>query len=94
MSAEKTATVIETYDTPMKLYKAFVEAEAREAHERAMEAKALQEGEASGKGKGRKKKSSVVPASLLLTQLPGSGRRHIGEALSTKVYELFRAEEY
>jgi crossover junction endonuclease MUS81 len=94
MSAEKTATIIKAYDTPIRLYRAFLDAEAREICERALQAKALQEAEASGNGKGRKKKSSIVPASLLLTQLPGSGRRHIGDALSTKVYELFRAQRY
>lgn len=90
MSAEKVSTVLEVYDTPFSLHRAFKAAEEREQNELALESQlALCE-----PAKGRKKKSAVVPARLMLTGLEGKGRRHIGDALSTQVYNLFRAEAY
>lgn len=90
MSAEKVSVVIEKYDTPFSLDRAFKAAEEQERRELALEA-SLAKPSVAGK---RKKKSTVMPAKLMLTNLEGKGRRHIGDALSTQVYELFRGEEY
>lgn len=93
MSAEKVSVVIETYDTPFSLHLAFKNAEERERRELALEA-SMSECPVGTKGTGRKKRSTVVPARLMLTKLEGKGRRHIGDALSTHVYDLFRSEGY
>lgn len=91
MSAEKAATVLEHYDTPRRLWDAFRDAEVVEAQERAAETEQLV---ASSNGKGRKKKSQVIPAKHMLTRLPANGRREIKCALSEQVYDLFMADEY
>ena len=84
MSAEKCSNIIDSYDTPFALWQAFIAAEEGEAEDRRKEAEDL---------RGRKK-SQVIPARHILTRLPGTGRRHIGEALSTKIYEIFRGSKY
>lgn len=88
MSAEKAATIIEHYDTPRRLWDAFRDAEELEVHERAAEEAML----SAGTGKGRKKKSQVIPARLMLTRLPAKGRREIKDALAGQVYDLFMTD--
>lgn len=91
LSAEKVAAILEEYDTPKQLYHAFIEAEEIEGQERAAEEEMAANGTLP---KGRKKKSVIIPASLMLTRLGGNGRREIKNALATQLYELFRAQEY
>lgn len=91
LSPEKVSAILEVYDTPIALWGAFLEAEQLERDERIRE----EEEAATGKGKGRKKKSTVPLAKHMFTRLPNvRGRRKIGEALSEKIYDIFRSEEY
>ena len=96
LSAEKVAALMKHYRTPVSLYNAFVEAEAREQLE--LEADAaeldLEATNGKGKGKGRAKKARVVPAEHMLTMLPGEGRKKIGVAMSEKIYHLFMDPSY
>ena len=87
MSAEKCSNIIGSYDTPLSLCQAFIAAEEEEAKDRQKEAEDL------GGMRGRRK-CQVIPARHMLTRLSGTGRRHIGEALSTKIYEIFRGSKY
>lgn len=99
LSPEKVAAIIDLYDTPKALWESFAAAEEEEDIERQRE---NEEGVArlaanggKEKGKGRGKRSAVIPAKHMLTRMPnGIGRRKIGAALSEKVYELFRAHSY
>lgn len=91
LSPEKVSAILEHYDTPIAFWGALLEAEQLERDERIREE---EEQAATGKGKGRKK-STVPLAKHMLTRLPNvKGRRKIGEALSEKIYDIFRAEEY
>ncbi|KAF8217721.1 ERCC4 domain-containing protein [Mycena galopus ATCC 62051] len=92
MSAEKVGAVIERWDTPRALWEAFCAAQEAEAE--ALEREAAAAG--PSKGKGRKKKSEVPEARLMLQGVGSAegGSRAIGQALSTKLYELFMSENY
>ncbi|KAJ7512447.1 hypothetical protein B0H11DRAFT_2182776 [Mycena galericulata] len=97
MSAEKVGAVVERWDTPRALWEAFRLAEVEEREGRAREA-AEEAAATSGpaKGKGRKKKSAVLEAKLMLQGVGGAdgGVRAIGPALSSKLYELLMAQDY
>ncbi|KAJ7636921.1 hypothetical protein FB45DRAFT_907731 [Roridomyces roridus] len=97
MSPEKVGAVIERWGTPRELWEAFRDAQKEEDKARRIEA-AEQEAAARGpaKGKGRKKKSNVLEAQLMLQGVGGAegGMRAIGPTLSMKLYELFMAMEY
>ncbi|KAG8887491.1 Crossover junction endonuclease mus81, partial [Tulasnella sp. 408] len=86
LSPEKVAAIIDLYDTPKALWESFAAAEEEEDIERQREnEEAVARQAASGgieKGKGRGKRSAVVPAKHMLTRMPnGIGRRKIGAAL-------------
>ncbi|KAJ6469446.1 restriction endonuclease type II-like protein [Mycena sanguinolenta] len=97
MSAEKVGAVVDRWDTPRALWQAFRAAQETEQEALAVEAAAadvLAAGPA--KGKGRKKKSALPEARLMLQGVGGAegGARAIGQALSSKLYELFMSEDY
>ncbi|KAJ7253734.1 hypothetical protein B0H12DRAFT_1291882 [Mycena haematopus] len=97
MSAEKVGAVIERWDTPRALWEAFRDAQEAEQEARAVEAAAADVLAAGpSKGKGRKKKSAVPEAKLMLQGVGGAegGARAIGSALSSKLYKLFMLEDY
>ncbi|KAF7338714.1 ERCC4 domain-containing protein [Mycena sanguinolenta] len=97
MSAEKVGAVVDRWDTPRALWQAFRAAQEAEQEALAVEAAAADVLAAGpSKGKGRKKKSTVPEARLMLQGVGGAegGARAIGQALSTKLYELFMSEDY
>ncbi|KAJ7928153.1 ERCC4 domain-containing protein [Mycena leptocephala] len=95
MSAEKVGAVVEQWDTPRALWEAFREAQIAEQDALAWEAAEAEAAAPKGKGKG-KKKSTVREARLMLQGVGGAegGVRAIGQALSTKLYDLFMSEDY
>ncbi|KAJ7098269.1 ERCC4 domain-containing protein [Mycena epipterygia] len=92
MSAEKVGAVVERWDTPRALWEAFRAAQLEEC------ARAREQAEevAGAKGKGKKKKSAVPEARMMLQGVGGAdgGVRAIGPALSSKLYDLFMAQDY
>ncbi|KAF7348560.1 ERCC4 domain-containing protein [Mycena venus] len=100
MSAEKVGAVIKQWDTPRALWEAFRAAQEAEqdglAWEAAEEDAQAAVGASKGKGKGMKKRCAVPQARLVLQGVGGAegGARAIGQALSTKLYEVFTSEDY
>ncbi|KAJ7089222.1 ERCC4 domain-containing protein [Mycena belliarum] len=93
MSPEKVGAVVEQWDTPRALWEAFRAAQIEEAQARAAEDVAPT---GPDKGNGRKKKSAVPEARMMLQGVGGAegGMRAIGPALSGKIYDLLMAVEY
>lgn len=91
LSAEKVSAILEIYPTPRSLWKAFKEADEEE--ERAV---AKAGGEEKMVEKEKKWKRGDRGRTLLerTVKAAAGSRRAIGKALSIKVYELFRKEQY
>lgn len=92
LSPEKVATIIEEYETPRDLWEAFRLAEKNEGT-------ALPADEDEGPQKKRRRRNAqgpatAPPAKYLLTTLSGSGRRHVGNAFSARVYDVLMAPGY
>jgi reverse gyrase len=103
MSAEKVGAVVESWDTPRALYEeAFRAAETEETEEtEARRRQTAEEAElvassAKGKGKGKKEKNDIREARLMLEGVGGgdSGVHAMGQALSTKIYQLMMSLDY
>ncbi|KAJ7150937.1 hypothetical protein C8R43DRAFT_1191528 [Mycena crocata] len=97
LSAEKAAAVTQRWETPRALWEAFQAAQVEEYEARLRE-EAEDDGMAAGpaKGKGKKKKSNVPEARLMLqgVGLGITGVRAIGPILSSKIYDLFMTADY
>jgi crossover junction endonuclease MUS81 len=87
LGAEKVAAVVEQYSTPRALWDAFEQAEILE--ECARQKAALIETPT-----GRKTKKEPIPEARHLLKGLGTEFRPIGEAVSAKVYDIFRAADY
>lgn len=84
LSPEKVAAIIEVHPTVMSLYRALQAAEFEEQDARA--------DAVNSTGKGKPK--IPLAENYLARTIQGNNRQKIGPALSKKVYEFFRAEEY
>lgn len=94
MSPERVAAVVERYGTLRSLWESFRHAIIEEATQLAAESGAAASISNRGRANpaqragGKKKKTQVVKAELMLAEL-GHGRRRIGPELSKRVFHLF-----
>lgn len=93
LSPEKTAAIMEVYPTPRSLWEAYKTVEADEQRE---EERTRKVGGEEGSGMGKKWKRGDAGRGLLERTVAAEhgSRRSVGKALSAKVWELVRGEEY
>lgn len=88
LSEERVSAIVAEYPTPRALWEAVKEAEIMEEDTRAKAA--LLQSLSPSKGR---KKEKLPQAQHLLKEL-GNDVRPVGEAVSAKVYEILRADDY